>query len=579
MAERAKISRYASMPSITSTVDKASSVLREKLSSEVSSVASIDIDFEETLTCTICQSTYTDPHILSCLHSFCKSCLSKHISATKVRGSYGSNTIKCPLCRSEHSLSAKGVDDLTSNTQLARKVENLSDTVQQQCDECETTNVVSFCSDCGNFLCDFCDQYHKRAAKFKSHVLVLPKQAKKKSKPKSFQCATHLTESLEVYCITCKSIICRDCALYAHCGHKFKQAVEASDEIRKSLVSDSEELMVKLRTFRSHAEAVAKVEKHVTTYPEKVEAFITAQFEELHKMLEKHKETLLKEVDTQYNGFSKTLWVEKDIVETSICKLEAGIKFAQQVAKSEDKLEVAVLGNKAITSMRQMRKTLYWNPKAIKNLGPVGYAAQGSDEYREFIEKIRILKNMEISMRLSDKGYKRHLNLNSRYFIKNGTYYVKFEVNFGNIVKVALFPQMAISCTCKREEGSVSCTTEQQQQGKWEVTFQTADPGTYTIMATLKISGEDYGENVETIRLHEYDKKSDEQKVSEEFHSSKDNDCDKISFVKTVKKQRGSSRRILCKTSGCPFLAIPSLGNYCESCYTRCYEEDDDLYS
>ena len=64
------------------------------------------------LTCTICQSTYTDPHILSCLHSFCKSCLSKHISVTKVRGSYGSNTIKCPLCRSEHSLSAKGVDDL-----------------------------------------------------------------------------------------------------------------------------------------------------------------------------------------------------------------------------------------------------------------------------------------------------------------------------------------------------------------------------------------------------------------------------------------------------------------------------------
>ena len=101
--------------------------------------------------------------------------------------------------------------------------------------------------------------------------------------------------------------------------------MEASDEIRKSLVSDSEELMVKLHKFRSHAEAVAKVEKHVTTYPDKVKAFITAQFEVLHKMLEKRKEALLKEVDTQYNGFSKTLWVEKDIVETSICKLEAGI--------------------------------------------------------------------------------------------------------------------------------------------------------------------------------------------------------------------------------------------------------------
>ena len=137
--------------------------------------------------------------------------------------------------------------------------------VRQQCDQREAANVASFCSHCENFLCSLCDQSHKRMAMFKNHELVRPEQAKKKPKPKSFQCATHPTESLEVYCIQCKSIICRDCALYAHRGHKFKQAVEASDEIRKSLVSDSEELVAKLRTFRSHAEAVAKVEKHVTS--------------------------------------------------------------------------------------------------------------------------------------------------------------------------------------------------------------------------------------------------------------------------------------------------------------------------
>ena len=418
-----------------------------------------------------------------------------------MRGAYGWDKIKCPLCRSEHILSAKGVDDLMPNTQLARKVENLPEnieTVRQQCDECEEPNVVSFCSECDIFLCMDCDKNHRKVIKSKNHVLVLPKQAKKKPKPKSFECATHPSESLEVYCTTCKKIVCRDCFLNGHNGHKFKRAVEASDEIRKSLVSDSEELMAKLRTFRSHAEAVAKVEKHVTTYPDNLKAFITSQFEELHKMLEKRKEALLKEVDTQYNGFSKTLWVEKDIVETSICKLEAGIKFAQQVAKSEDKLEVAVLGNKAIPSMRQMMKTLSWDPKTIKNLGPIGYIAQGS-EYPEFIDKIGILKNMEIF--ISDKGYKGHQS--SCYFTKNGTYYVKFEVNFGN---KTLFPQMGISCTCKTGKGSVSCTTKQQQQGKWEVTFQTADPESYTIMTTLKIGSEDYGGKTETIQLNEHDK-------------------------------------------------------------------------
>ena len=145
--------------------------------------------------------------------------------------------------------------------------------------------------------------------------------------------------------------------------------------------------------------------------------------------------------------------------------------------------------------MNEMMKTLSWDPKVIKNLGPVGYAAQGSDEYQEFIEKIGILKNMEIS--ISDKGYKGHRS--SHYFIENGTYYVEVEVNFDNNVN-ALFPQMSISCNCKTEEGSVLCTTK-QQQGKWMVTFQTADSGSYTIMATLKVSGEDYGGKVETIQL------------------------------------------------------------------------------
>ena len=40
----------------------------------------------------------------------------------------------------------------------------------------------------------------------------------------------------------------------------------------------------------------------------------------------------------------------------------------------------------------------------------------------------------------------------------------------------------------------MSCTTKREQQGKWEVTFQTANSGRYVFAAMLKINGEDYGE-------------------------------------------------------------------------------------
>ena len=433
---------------------------------------------EETpLTCAVCQDTYSDPRILPCLHSFCKGCLSKLASI--------STAVKCPLCRNEHTLSPKGIDELLPNTQLARKVETSSTTKEKsKCDQCEETNVVSFCTNCESFLCEFCDKAHKKMGIFKSHVLVLPKLAKKNPKVEDFICPKHTSESLTVYCIDCKSVICRDCAIYDHNGHNFKPAVDASDEIRKSLVSDSKQLKTNLETFCSHAEMVAKVEKHVTIYPDTMKSFITSQFEEFHKLLDKRKEALLGEVDSQYNGFSKILWVEKDTVETGICKLEAGIKFAQQLAKSDDKLEVAVLGSKALAS-NQVAKTLSWDPKAIESLGPLAYAAKERHFDKDYIEEIGKIKNVEIVIK--DGSYVGHRN--SHDFQRNRKYCVEIAVKADHHFKV-LFPQISLLCSCKRGSDAVSCTTECKQD-KWEVTFQTKYEGTYTMQAVLRINGED----------------------------------------------------------------------------------------
>ena len=458
-------------------------------------------DVEKTLTCAICQSTYSDPRILPCLHSFCKACLLNLIGTREVCG----HKLKCPLCRSEHILTANGVDDLTPHTQLASEVENLlTEGPEKQCGECEGTNVISFCSDCENFLCDFCDKAHKKMASFKSHVLVqVPKAAKTFPKTK-FKCHKHPTESLEVYCIQCESVICRDCLYYTHNGHKFKRLVDVSDEIRRSLVSDSAQLAAKLRTFRSHAKALAIVEKHVTTYPDEMKAFIANQFEELHKMLEKRKEILLKEVDTQYNGFSKTLWVEKDIVETSICKLEAGIKFAQQVAKSEDKLEVAVLGNKALASMNTMAKTVLLNHSAIKNLGPLLYVPQQRGEFCPSIVGF-LKRGHNIEIIVTKKGYDCATfsltpqpihQLGSTPFQLN--HYFQLEVE----VQKPFFPEICVLFDCKMTTSAEKVRyTSTLQNGKWIVSFQTAYPGSYIVTITVQLDGRDICIKEETITV------------------------------------------------------------------------------
>ena len=472
------------------------------------------IKFEvKDLTCAVCQSTYSDPRLLSCLHSFCKHCLSKLVGITEVHGGKTPNlrSIKCPLCRNEHILHSRmGVDDLLPNTQLASKLECLeSPAPQPSCGECEEANVFSFCENCQNYLCLLCHQAHKRMASFKSHLVVYPDQAKTKPKAKKFMCRHHPSESLDIYCTDCKVVVCRECAIFGHNGHHFKRVGDVSENIKSFLKSESLQLSAQLVKFRSHAKEIAKAEKHVTVYPDEMKSFIISQFEEFYKLLDKRKEALLKQVDTQYNGFSKTLWAEKDIVETAICKLEAGIKFADQLTKSDDKQEVAVLGIDAVNSMKKMN-SLSWDPKAIKNLGPLIYMARERDASfqhlsdKDFMESIGKLGDVpNIVIVITSKGYEKITQYVTYTFLPPGSVALKITETYHLEVQAqgckVLFPSASISCTCTIVKEmtfmtgpGVVCNTRMQSENKWVVSFQTVMPGTYFIAVTLTLNGEIY---------------------------------------------------------------------------------------
>ena len=492
----------------------------------------------EDIKCAICLEVYKDPHLLPCLHSFCKTCLIK-LSTSSHR------KIKCPTCRKEHSLSHSGVDGLLPNTYLANKVEEAGGSAvgpSRNCGQCNSLDVVIFCSQCNDFLCRQCHEAHKRMAAFSEHrgSLLPLSRAKKKRNVREYKCSQHPKELLQVYCVNCEVVICRDCALYSHQNHQFKPAENVAGEIKERLSSSCASLKEKSKIFQSHTETIAKVEQHITTYPDQLKTSIASTFDDLIRALHQRKQTLLNEVDTKYNSFSKVLWAEKNTVEMTLCSLQAGIKFADQLKEDSNNLEVAVLGAQAIKSMKKLH-SVSWDSKPVKELGPLVYLRREKKpsplvDDLQFIHTIGHVINVgTFDLQLTAKGYSQtapisaqssswsrcsHHGLN-QYFLSQGQN--PFEVQRPSLTSPSQPSQrnfvfqrngtflvtannldgaeITMSAQVTLAGSGVIRSITSLKNDQWKITFFTAKVGNYEVKAEMKKGNELLRNKTITIHL------------------------------------------------------------------------------
>ena len=133
-------------------------------------ISSVKDNFkDEFLTCSICTELYdTDRHqakCLPCLHTYCKACLEQLAN--------GLPKLKCPNCRTLITFPDGGVDKLPNNFvvgNLREYHENLS--LFKTCGSCddESNQATSVCFD-GGFLCQKCEDAHKRMKTLQTHKL------------------------------------------------------------------------------------------------------------------------------------------------------------------------------------------------------------------------------------------------------------------------------------------------------------------------------------------------------------------------------------------------------------------------
>jgi tripartite motif-containing protein 2/3 len=150
----------------------------------------LEEQLEEQLNCSICLDTYTDPKLLQCFHVYCQKCLVPLVVQDQQR--------KLGLtCRQLTPISDKGVAGLRPAFHINHLLEMINSLPMPE----------------------------KPAATSESDVDPIKKTS---------HCLVHEGKELELYCETCKELICLKCVIKGgkHRNHDYKEFNQACEKYK-----------------------------------------------------------------------------------------------------------------------------------------------------------------------------------------------------------------------------------------------------------------------------------------------------------------------------------------------------------
>ncbi|KAJ8313173.1 hypothetical protein KUTeg_009277 [Tegillarca granosa] len=262
-------------------------------------------------TCPICLEEFKTPKYLSCLHSFCESCLNSYIiSALKSesRGKSGKTEFHCPVCREVVTPPVPSVKYQEWAQQfplnhllVALMDQNKLKAKVKLCDPCKAIDdapAVSWCVDCNEAMCQNCTSVHKRQKMSRDHVLKNIDEMQTIPVVTSLQmCENHKGKTVEAFCSDHNQPCCATCVAIHHrkCDH-VTTLEEAARGILKS--KDLSELLQRLKDTSTINQTLIKDKR------ENIKA-LEDQKTRIEKELQNARQRVIENFDKQHSTFMK----------------------------------------------------------------------------------------------------------------------------------------------------------------------------------------------------------------------------------------------------------------------------------
>ena len=241
------------------------------------------LKLEEQLTCPVCLDLYTNPKTLPCLHSFCQECLEGLPQEREARGD--TYYLSCPTCRQRTEVPREGVGAFP----VAFHLNNLKEIAQSL--------------------------------------------KNKESDPQQVTCNDH-DKPLEVFCETCKTVICFHCTYRTHKDHKHALISDCYPKYYQMLHDSLKPVKGKKQALKKVLSDLAEREGQIRERGEGVLEETHQMVEEMIGILRQSERKLTEQVKRVTDAKLQVLSEQTKSVQMSLSLLEDVEDYVEQSLKT-----------------------------------------------------------------------------------------------------------------------------------------------------------------------------------------------------------------------------------------------------
>ncbi|XP_067668971.1 E3 ubiquitin-protein ligase TRIM33-like [Haliotis asinina] len=203
--------------------------------------------------CSVCQQQFTfkgsAPYLLPCLHAVCETCVT----------SAAGGVISCSTCQREVNLTDTSLQkDVVRQKEICHLTAKHRPTELLCTHEDDGNQALSWCQECEELLCEYCQNMHNRFKATRRHVVVTLTDTTLGSMYAESVCKLHNRYPLEYFDKNCNSLLCAECKLGEHADHDVADLNVAVDAAKGRIEEHEKNVSAYRISHQAYLERISK---------------------------------------------------------------------------------------------------------------------------------------------------------------------------------------------------------------------------------------------------------------------------------------------------------------------------------